>query len=198
MVKKISSFTRIHTEGISRVLVSNVYVSENYNTPNRPKNLIIKNYTAIWDTGATHTVITKKVVMECKLWPIGMTKVSHAGGESITNTYFVNLYLPNGVEVCRVRATEGILAKKVDVLIGMDIITRGDFAVTNKGEITAFSFRIPSIQLIDFATYSYKEKSIKPVKKIGRNDPCPCGSGKKYKNCCLKKKNKNLKNKNIL
>ena len=24
------------------------------------------------------------------------------------------------------------------------------------------------------------------VKKVGRNDPCPCGSGKKYKNCCLK------------
>ena len=24
------------------------------------------------------------------------------------------------------------------------------------------------------------------VKKIGRNDPCPCGSGKKYKNCCGK------------
>lgn len=24
--------------------------------------------------------------------------------------------------------------------------------------------------------------------KIGRNDPCPCGSGKKYKNCCLPKK----------
>ncbi|WP_217698235.1 SEC-C metal-binding domain-containing protein [Novosphingobium mathurense] len=20
--------------------------------------------------------------------------------------------------------------------------------------------------------------------KIGRNDPCPCGSGKKYKRCC--------------
>ncbi|MFH1982402.1 MAG: DUF6398 domain-containing protein [Pseudomonadota bacterium] len=24
--------------------------------------------------------------------------------------------------------------------------------------------------------------------KIGRNDPCPCGSGKKYKKCCLRKK----------
>ena len=23
--------------------------------------------------------------------------------------------------------------------------------------------------------------------KIGRNEPCPCGSGKKYKNCCLQK-----------
>ena len=22
------------------------------------------------------------------------------------------------------------------------------------------------------------------AKKIGRNDPCPCGSGKKYKKCC--------------
>ncbi len=30
---------------------------------------------------------------------------------------------------------------------------------------------------------------IKPVRtgpKVGRNDPCPCGSGKKYKNCCGK------------
>ncbi len=28
-----------------------------------------------------------------------------------------------------------------------------------------------------------KKKPVK-VKKIGRNDPCPCGSGKKYKHCC--------------
>lgn len=26
---------------------------------------------------------------------------------------------------------------------------------------------------------------LRDYKKIGRNDPCPCGSGKKYKNCCL-------------
>ena len=25
---------------------------------------------------------------------------------------------------------------------------------------------------------------VKTAKKVGRNDPCPCGSGKKYKNCC--------------
>ncbi len=32
----------------------------------------------------------------------------------------------------------------------------------------------------------------KPVNKvkIGRNEPCPCGSGKKYKDCCMKKKRK--------
>ncbi len=32
-----------------------------------------------------------------------------------------------------------------------------------------------------------KEKATpKRVNKVGRNDPCPCGSGKKYKNCCGK------------
>ncbi len=28
---------------------------------------------------------------------------------------------------------------------------------------------------------------MRTAKKVGRNDPCPCGSGKKYKNCCLLK-----------
>lgn len=31
-----------------------------------------------------------------------------------------------------------------------------------------------------------KKKEPKKVNKIGRNEPCPCGSGKKYKNCCGK------------
>lgn len=34
---------------------------------------------------------------------------------------------------------------------------------------------------------SGKKKPItRPGSKIGRNDPCPCGSGKKYKACCLR------------
>jgi preprotein translocase subunit SecA len=32
-----------------------------------------------------------------------------------------------------------------------------------------------------------KVKTIKKNKKVGRNDPCPCGSGKKYKKCCAPK-----------
>ena len=30
----------------------------------------------------------------------------------------------------------------------------------------------------------YKSKPVKAGPKVGRNDPCPCGSGKKYKQCC--------------
>lgn len=29
-----------------------------------------------------------------------------------------------------------------------------------------------------------KSKTVVKEKKIGRNEPCPCGSGKKYKHCC--------------
>ena len=33
--------------------------------------------------------------------------------------------------------------------------------------------------------------AVEPIRnfgnRVGRNDPCPCGSGKKFKNCCMKK-----------
>ncbi|MCK4966110.1 SEC-C domain-containing protein [bacterium] len=29
-----------------------------------------------------------------------------------------------------------------------------------------------------------KRKPVKVEQRVGRNDPCPCGSGKKYKKCC--------------
>ena len=31
-----------------------------------------------------------------------------------------------------------------------------------------------------------KAKPVRVGPKVGRNDPCPCGSGKKYKHCCGK------------
>ncbi len=37
------------------------------------------------------------------------------------------------------------------------------------------------------ADVSGKNKPAKKVKETGRNDPCPCGSGRKYKRCCLSK-----------
>src|SRR5205085_6354774 len=31
------------------------------------------------------------------------------------------------------------------------------------------------------------EPAFNPFRSVGRNDPCPCGSGKKFKKCCLGK-----------
>lgn len=33
----------------------------------------------------------------------------------------------------------------------------------------------------------WSKKKEEYPKEIGRNDPCPCGSGKKYKKCCIDK-----------
>ena len=34
-----------------------------------------------------------------------------------------------------------------------------------------------------------KKAPVRKAEKVGRNDPCPCGSGKKYKKCCALKEN---------
>lgn len=38
-----------------------------------------------------------------------------------------------------------------------------------------------------YEPYYFEEPYVRPAPKIGRNDPCPCGSGKKYKKCCQAK-----------
>ena len=135
-------------------------------------------FDAIWDTGATNTVISRKVVDECGLKPVGMVRVRHVNGESNVESFLVNVGLPNHVAVFNVRAAVGDIGD-ADVLVGMDIIARGDFAITNVGGKTTFSFRIPSVKRIDYVA-DYR----KTHKAPGRNDPCPCDSGKKYKKCC--------------
>jgi len=124
----------------------------------KTQNVALKDYLAIWDTGATHSAITRKVVDDLKLQPTGVRETRHAGGKSLNNTYLVNIALPNRVIVPSVRVTEVQLIpddnisddKQPQLLIGMDIIGLGDFAVTNANDKTTFSFRIPSVQEIDF------------------------------------------------
>ena len=45
---------------------------------------------------------------------------------------------------------------------------------------TAFS------QVFDVIAAPKPQSVDSPVQKVGRNEPCPCGSGKKFKNCCGK------------
>ncbi len=37
-----------------------------------------------------------------------------------------------------------------------------------------------------FNNVSHRRFAVVNKKKVGRNEPCPCGSGKKYKHCCGK------------
>ncbi|HYJ05441.1 MAG TPA: SEC-C metal-binding domain-containing protein [Chthoniobacterales bacterium] len=139
----------------------------------------MREFQAIWDTGATNSVISPAVVAACGLKPIGMTQVHTSNATCLAEQYIVDIYLPNKVVFQNVRVTNQKLTG-TPMLIGMDIIGLGDFAVTNKGGKTTFSYRWPSGERIDFVKQSpHVDHTVGP----GRNSPCPCGSGKKYKRC---------------
>jgi preprotein translocase subunit SecA len=57
------------------------------------------------------------------------------------------------------------------------------------GSTSALGAKKPSDVVSEAANAVEAQAKAKPVRtgpKVGRNDPCPCGSGKKYKNCCGK------------
>ena len=61
------------------------------------------------------------------------------------STYLVDIVLPNNVKVNdHVVIDSDIDNQNIGMLIGMDIITMGDFAVSNFNNQTIFTFRIPS------------------------------------------------------
>ena len=95
-------------------------------------------------------MVSESVTKVCGLTPTGFGNSHHAHGtaENVP-IYLVNIILPNNVGVVGVPVMQGAFAQ-FDVLIGMDIITKGDFAVTNPSDKTRFSFRIPSKASIDF------------------------------------------------
>lgn len=151
-----------------------------------PVNRSFRKVNAIWDTGATNSVISQDLAIALGLNPVGFTDVSGVNATTTVPVYFVTIKLPNDIEVT-VRVTEGSNCMGCHVLVGMDIISQGDFCVSNHGGATTFTFRLPSVQRTDYVK-EIQEGNRKAAEKrfpnVGRNDACPCGSGKKFKKCC--------------
>ena len=139
-----------------------------------------KKYQALYDTGATNSAISPQVVDDLKLDSIGARTVGVGGGSLSTTAHLVNIGLPNRVMFPMVPVAKMILLGGVDILIGMDILGAGDFAVTHHGGKTVFSLCFPSRGCIDFVADAIAYNKSHPPSK---NALCPCGSGKKYKSC---------------
>ena len=105
---------------------------------------------ALWDTGASHCSITKSLAQNLGLHPIDKVLVQHAKGQSYENVYFAivqvtdKYYLEVEITECQSSSTN------FEVIIGMDVISKGDFSITNVGGQTTFSFRLPSLRSIDY------------------------------------------------
>ena len=123
------AFTVKYPEKV-RTLTTEVVVSVVHIRKTDPPPL--EQFVAVWDTGATDSVITKRVVDSLGLKSIGVEPVHTVGGLVDADVYLVNIGLPNQVVFPATRVIEGEIGG-ADLLIGMDIIGEGDFAVTSKG-----------------------------------------------------------------
>jgi uncharacterized protein YchJ len=185
---KYHALTIAAKSGLLPAIQSACHVCPGFDPRTTPQHLHppFKDFVGIWDTGASMTAIDQRVIDACGLIPTGVAMNNTANGLFQTETYLVNLKVPNGVAFPSVVVTRADLGDKVDVLIGMDIMTHGDLALTNVGGMTVFTFRVPSMLRVDFVQEANEEARAlagQPSTAIGRNDACPCGSGKKYKKC---------------
>jgi len=176
-MKPVHAFTS-KARGLANVLIQAIKIT----LPNDPTNAFSTN--GIWDTGASASVISPNIVKKLGLKPSGTAIVNTASEKGHkTSTYLVDIFLKDNVCIRGVVVTEGELMDKFECLIGMDIINLGDFSVSNFESQTCVSFRIPSLKQIDYVQELKSHTPHSVEKKYGRNDPCYCGSGKKYKNC---------------
>jgi hypothetical protein len=112
----------------------------------------------LWDTGATGSSISKGLANYLGLKPIDMCLIQGVGGLQKSSVYLIDVLLPSNVAINNVRVTEFLDNGSFSMIIGMDIITLGDFAISNKDRKTMVSFRIPpSDNPIDFVQMINKE-----------------------------------------
>ncbi len=107
---------------------------------------------AQWDCGATYSSISTELAKQLMLNPIGRGNVDSTNGKMLSNIYKLKIVLHKDNVFIPVMASEStnIHQSDVDLLIGMDVIYKGDFSISTYGGITCFSFRYPSKGLIDF------------------------------------------------
>lgn len=142
---------------------------------------------ALWDTGATCTCISVRYAEQLGLQEEDKQIVTGANNQPFeVPVYSVQLKMGRFVipylRVCGLPMD----GQEHDVIIGMDLMTKGDLSITNYGGKTVLSFREPSLERIDYCKEieeARKYRTIHQTQLKHGNNKCPCGSGKKWENC---------------
>ena len=134
------------------------------------------------EVGADNMRVLERLVMLRtidRLWVEHLTAMEHmrlqAGWQTLRQTRSVDAYKRQGYE--QFQTLLGTIQHDVAHTIFHVAITRRESPEQEPSEMAEASGRTK-------ADNKPREKAA--GKKIGRNDPCPCGSGKKYKHCCGK------------
>lgn len=116
---------------------------------------------ALWDTGATGTCISENVQRDLGLVAISRQKICTPSSTIEVDVCLVDVELPNKVLMRDVPvAVTKIGDQGIGMLIGMNIISKGDFAVSNFNNHTVFTFRVPSQKTTDYVAETNLQKIV--------------------------------------
>jgi len=96
----------------------------------------------LWDTGATHSSLSNKIAKDLGLKSIDTIIVHGVNSSKLADVVIASIRLSGSIFLTGKRFSVNEIPG-ADVLIGMDIIMLGDFAVSNSEGKTRFSFVIP-------------------------------------------------------
>jgi predicted aspartyl protease len=106
---------------------------------------------AVVDTGATISGITGRMAKRMGINSHGEYSFTHAKGKGALPVYVFDVVFPKGKIFENIEAVEISDDHEFDFLIGMNIISQGDMALTSVNGKAAFSFRVPPAEkYIDF------------------------------------------------
>ena len=148
MDKKHSSLTYTHRELVDAILTPVKVFSDVYDE--------VTSYltNALWDTGAMLSVISPEVVSKLKVDIVDTIRIAGINGESVAEVAVISICFPNDAIIKDVRVAVCDMSPGNEMIIGMDVITQMDMAITNGGGQTQFSFAIPPFEnKIDFSDF---------------------------------------------
>ena len=91
--------------------------------------------------------------------------------KQLTKEAYANMHMAQSKKIVCVYLYYNIKEKLI--MVHIDILNKTDINYSTK-------------EVLDMVEYiKNKRKNRIKIGKIGRNEMCPCGSGKKYKKCCL-------------
>lgn len=140
------------------IMKVNAFTIEAYGTLNAVKTPVTVYFgaqntsgIALWDTGASRTCVSQRLIKALGLPLTVFDSIITAAGVMPCGVYCVDILLPGDILIKNIKVLDIPDTTACDVLIGMDVICRGDLAISNAANATWVSFRSPpNEEHIDF------------------------------------------------
>lgn len=130
--KRTAGFKAVYSTIVEQIITDVTVVYNGGKTPSK----------ALWDTGATKSFICSSIVAKHEMFPEKESRVSSLNNPGATaKVYSVDVVLPNNVQIKNLLVREADFGSEgFKVIIGMDVINRGNIQIDNSSGRTEFTF----------------------------------------------------------